>query len=125
MNKTVKILLIIIMLGLFIVSFSYATDINMNLPVNSITSSSNTIANSENTTNTNVLNQTYSNQATSFQNETIQNSVVSDTQSTRVSTSYSTQNETLGFTNILNILLIVVGVVLILLGIAILIRMHS
>ena len=47
------------------------------------------------------------------------------TPSTTVSTSSSIQNESLGLTNILNILLIVVGVVLILLGIAVLIRVHS
>ncbi len=119
MTKIVKVLLIILMFGLFVVSFSYATDINMNLQASSVTSTENNIS-------ANTVSNSYSNQLiTNSQNSVDYSSTITDTESTRVTTASSTQNETLGFTNILNILLIVVGVVLILLGIAILIRMHS
>ena len=124
MNKTIKILLFILMFGLLVVSFSYATDINMDLQPNVVSgNTTSSVASTENNINANVTNQgTTTNTITS---STPQNSVLSDTQSTTVKTVSSTQNESLSLTSILNILLIVVGVVLILLGIAILIRMHS
>lgn len=124
MNKTIKVLLFILMFGLLVVSFSYATDINMDLQPNVVSgNTTSSVTSTENNINANVTNQgTTTNTITS---STPQNSVLSDTQSTTVKTVSSTQNESLSLTSILNILLIVVGVVLILLGIAILIRMHS
>lgn len=114
MTKIVKVLLIILMFGLFVVSFSYATDINMNLQPNN------------NSTG-------YSSQENSIDDEddydnTLNNSVETDNsidQSTTVKSVSSVAEESFGLSQILNILLIVVGIVLILLAIAILIRLNS
>ena len=114
MKKSIKILLVMLASVLFVASCN-ATDINMNLQSNSNSVASNV----ENTTNQN----TTENSVTASSNSS--NSVLESTQSTKVSSVSSVKNDALGLTNILNILLIVVGVVLILLGIAILIRMHS
>lgn len=117
MKKSIKILSILFVTLLFVVSFSYATDINMNLQS----------VNDSQTLNTS-YNNSYSNNASqnTTSGQTSNNStVLSSTSSTTVSTSSSNSDEGLSFTNILNILLIVVGIVLILLGVAILIRMKS
>lgn len=108
MTKLIKISAILFIVLLFITNISLATDINMNLQPDNLVSD-----NLEDIENSNEL----------IDGE--QNSVLSNTPSTTVSTLSSSNDETLTLTNILNILLIVVGVVLILLGIAILIRMHS
>ncbi len=100
MIKIMKKISALLILLLFATTMTYATDINMNLQENDISSNSivsNSITNSSNYTTT-----------VSGQN-----------------TNSSSNNEELGIGNILNILLIVVGVVLILLGIAILIRIHG
>lgn len=107
MTKTIKVLAILFIALLFITNISLATDINMNLqPEDS------NISNELEETTNDVIDEG-------------ENSILTTTPSTTISTLSSNSNETLSLTNILNILLIVVGVVLILLGIAILIRMHS
>lgn len=114
MTKISKILSILLICLLF-TSFVQATDIDMNLQSNP--------RNNDETINTNMLeDEDATNTRTSNANR---NSVLTDTPSTTITSGSSVSDEALGLTNILNILLIVVGVVLILLGIAILIRMHS
>lgn len=105
MLKLQKILSILFIILLFFTTLSFATDINMNLEDESI-----------------LENEESFNDVTS---DTAQNTTTTNIPSTIVSNSNSANDDSLGLTNILNILLIVVGVVLILLGIAILIRMHS
>lgn len=114
MTKMSKILSIFLLCLLFS-SFVFASDIDMNLPSNTGNSnqSANTLEDDNDTTNV---------EAT---NNTNKSNVLTNTPSTTISSGSSISDEALGLTNILNILLIVVGVVLILLGIAILIRMHS
>lgn len=110
-NKILSILLICLLFS----SIVLATDIDMNLQSNN--------GNLNETTNTNVLDE--EDTANTETSPTARNSVLTDTPSTTITSGSSVSDEALGLTNILNILLIVVGVVLILLGIAILIRMHS
>ena len=122
MSKTLKITLVLFIILCSICSFSLATDIDMNI---SADNSDNVISVTNNTalnTTTNTINK----------NNTVKTNSISgqeaDTlsQSTTVSSvNQSSTDDGLGLSNILNILLIVVGVVLILLAIAILIRLHS
>ena len=119
MNKTIKVLSILFVILLFITNISFATDINMNLEPEDVVSN-----------NTNVLNEDLENDNIYEENTDDDYTEDSDyfsnnNQTTSISSLSSVPDETLSLTNILNILLIVVGVVLILLGIAILIRMHS
>ncbi len=110
MKKSIKVFAILSVILLCIVTLSFATDINMNLPSSNTQSQENTFSNE------------FANETTS-ESSNRPNSTLTTTPSTTVSS--TVQEETLSFSNILNIILIVVGVVLILLGIAILIRMHS
>ena len=122
MKKSIKILAILFAIILLTLNISLATDIDMNLEPeqDDITTLSNE------TTQGNLVEET-TNELTN--NEYVDNegqdSTLTTTPSTTISTLSSVPDEALSLTNILNILLIVVGVVLILLGIAILIRMHS
>lgn len=100
MFKIVKTLFFLIIFLLLIANFSFATDINMNLQDN------NSISNTLN------------------QQEDLNSNIINSNSSATITSSSSVSDDSLGLTNVLNILLIVVGVVLILLGIAILIRMH-
>lgn len=109
MKTSMKIMITLCILLLFVVPFSFATDINMNLQDDDI---------EENTLFSNEINDD-----TYLDDE--QNDISPTVPSTTITSSPSVSEENLGFSNILNILLIVVGVVLILLGIAILIRMHA
>lgn len=115
MKRNIKILSILVILLLFVSTISLATDINMNLQPGNSVNANDTSLNSE---NTNVFSNTTQN---TFEDDDFNEA----SQSTSITSSSSVEDESLGITNILNILLIVVGVVLILLGIAILIRMHS
>ena len=116
MKKSIKALAILFVILLFTLNISLATDINMNLEDTQSTTTSNVVDED------NLIEDT-----TDEVNEIVDNgiSTLTTTPSTTISTLSSVPDETLSLTNILNILLIVVGVVLILLGIAILIRMHS
>ncbi len=113
-NKFVYLLSFIVATFLFLSSTVFATDIDMNLQPNN------------NSTG-------YSSQENSIDDEddydnTLNNSVETDNsidQSTTVKSVSSVAEESFGLSQILNILLIVVGIVLILLAIAILIRLNS
>ncbi len=101
MVKFIKIISTTLLFLVLTSTVCFATDINMNLQNNTYSNSeSNTITNSTTNTSTTVPGHT---------------STISSTQ----------ENVNLTASDIINILLIVVGVVLILLGIAILIRIHS
>ena len=121
MMKKLKIVSIFVILILFISSISVlATDINMNLPTTNVTSNVDTTSNT-NTIGTNSLNVT-DNTLDNLEDDDLLDTSYQPT--TTVTSTSSAQNDSLGFSNILNILLIVVGFVLILLGIAIIIRIH-
>ena len=113
-----------IILSVF-VHFSYATDIDPTALTNSF---NNTVNNTDtaNTTNTTNTTNSTSNSSNSVNNSTTNTikPVTTNTSSTPTVTSSSNLPEAdLGFTNILSIILIVVGVLLFFLGIAILIRL--
>ena len=99
MLKTIKILIIAFIISLF--SFSYVQAMNINMDLSNTTENNETVTN---TTQTDYLSQTTLNDDYS------------------VSLSSMPESE-LGFGNILNIILIVIGILQILLGIAILIRL--
>lgn len=106
MKKIVSILGFVFLLLVLINSFVYAADdINMNLTTNNFTSN-------ETGTNTSVPAPTTN---TSTNNST----------SANISSITSLPEASLGLSNILNILLVVVGVLLVLLSIAILIRLKN
>ncbi len=117
MKIMIKVFSIFFLLLFFLMQACFATDINMNLPLEeenqNVPTSQNTFQNT-----------------TSSENEMQENieedvSTPTQTPSTVVGPASSVPDQTLGLTSILNILLIVIGIVLILLAIAILIRMHS
>ena len=114
MTKLNKVLSILFIILLFLSNSVFATDINMNLQSQE-EYSQDTMPDEEYNNNNNLYNT----------NLPTTGSQSSNIPSTVVSNSSTSNSDSLGLTNILNILLIVVGVVLILLGIAILIRMHS
>ena len=110
MLKNFSIILFVVVLLLSISTVVLASDINMNLPVEN--------ANDVATTDTNEI----SGDLTNPTNEIT--SLSDDISGTAVPSNVSSiAQENMSFSNILNILLIAVGVVLILLAIAILIRL--
>ncbi len=116
MKKSIKVFAVVFVALLCMFTLSFATDINMNLPSGNAQGQENMVSN-ELVSGTNDANG-----ANEVSNDR-QSSTLANTPSTTVSS--SAYEAPLSFSNILNIILIVVGVVLILLGIAILIRMHS
>ncbi len=127
-QKVLKILFILFILLSICINYIYATDIDMDLPNNNsnvFDSSENTNqnientitdTNSENTANTleNIADSITDDDASLPSAETLSPSVISTSQESGLST-----------TNIINILLITVGVIIILLAIAIIIRLNS
>lgn len=131
MNKKIfKISFILILAFAFCCSYVYATNIDLNLP--GITSGNNeqmannveTINNEQTANNVeNSIENTSNTVDNVFDNSITTPSTPAETlQPSGVSTSAETE---LGITNIINILLITVGVILILLAIAILIRLRG
>ena len=125
MNKYLKILLVIfVCVFFFFTTNCFAVNIDMNLSSNLVdsntTNTSNDIVSEENTTNDN-------NSVSNTDLNTESNSNTADITSNRFSGTadalQSLPEAELGLTNILNILLIAVGVVLILLSIAIFIKL--
>lgn len=117
MQKKIKILFTMLILLLVFVHFSYATDIDPD----ALTSSFNNTTNSLDSTNT--TNSTNNNTATNSTSNTVKSNTNSTYSTPTVTSSSSLPEADLGFSNILNIILIVVGVLLFFLGIAILIRL--
>ena len=118
MNKTLKIILIcIIILSFYFFANPALAVIDMNLASNLTDNSTNTSNSLDEDTNT-ITNR-------SSLNTTSTNTTSTNTTSATVSTLSSLPESELGLTNILNILLITVGVLLILLGIAIIIKLQK
>lgn len=115
MSKLVKsllILFIIFSISIF-VNFAYAIDLNLTETING--------TNSSYVDENEVENDLSSNFSSSNSSSTIEDT----TSSTRVSTVSNLPESNLGLSNILNILLIAVGIILIFLGIAILIKLNK
>ena len=117
MAKSIKVLSVVLIIFSFVISFYgvYATDINLNLPTTNQESNVTASPDLVNSTETNTYQDTQ---------DIVPPSGDSDASSTITPSSVSgISEEGLGLTNILSILLITVGVILILLAIAIMIRL--
>lgn len=140
LQKVVKIVFILLFLFCFWISVVSATDINLNLPGTTDNTVNNAIDNTtENTIVDNSVNNTTDNNVGNEQsttneltdqansvNENMEDPFADVTTENLQPSGISTQSESgLGITNIINILLITVGVILILLGIAIMIRLKN
>lgn len=137
MSKISKIVIFLLIILLSVCTFSLATDIDMNITEQSNTSNGSNISSYSNNINSNNYNNTVnynvtsndsnsSNRVTDSSNLNRNLSTQTEASQTQVSSISKTDaNDGLGLSNVLNILLIVVGVVLILLSIAILIRLNS
>ncbi len=122
-RKILKISFILILAFTFCISYVYATsDINLNLPgiTNEPVPSNNQTTNNTETSDQNNLDN-IEDPSTNVP-DTPTTTPTENLQPSGISTSSQTE---LGVTNIINILLITVGVILILLGIAILIRLRG
>lgn len=137
MSKISKIFIFLLIIILSVCTFSLATDINMNITQQSNTSNGSNVSSYSNNINSNNYNNIVSynmnsndsnssNRVTDSSNSNRNLSTQTEASQTQVSSISKTDaNDGLGLSNVLNILLIVVGVVLILLSIAILIRLNS
>lgn len=92
MKKSIKIISVLLFLLVIVSSISLATDINMNLFSQTNTQNSNTMANQTG----NVL------------NNSLNSSTSIESSSATVTSTTSSQNDSLGVTNIINIILIAV-----------------
>lgn len=123
MNKCLKTSLVILLfICIFITSKCFAVNIDMSLSSNLVDTDTNSAISNESSTNTNSENPILGTNATD--NVLSENSTSESTSATFSNVNSLPESE-LGLTNILNILLITVGVVLILLAIAILIRLKK
>ena len=120
MSKIVKTLIFLVIILFSITTLAFATDIDMNLenpnenPVDANTTSNAVDANSiDDTSDTNTMEN-----PEEFQQDSISGTAAPSGVS-------SIAQENMSFSNILNILIITVGVILILLAIAILIRLKN
>ncbi len=123
-SKKVKILFVLFIILFALNTVVFATDINMNLP------SDDNLVTYENGTDTNNIDNNVSNEIsntdTSSNSITDASQIQDDVGGTAAPSGVSSiAQENMSFSNILNILLIAVGVILILLAIAILIRLKS
>ena len=128
MKSSIKFFTIFFIFLLLILPVSFATDINMNLPPeneeieNDFSNEENILMNNEEGANSILNGENILTDNESLENEP-ENSILTDTPSTTISS--TSLEESLSFDTILNIIFIVVGIILILLGIAFLIRIHS
>ena len=123
-SKKVKILFVLFIILFALNTVVFATDINMNLP------SDDNLVTYENGTDTSNIDNNVSNEIsntdTSSNSITDASQIQDDVGGTAAPSGVSSiAQENMSFSNILNILLIAVGVILILLAIAILIRLKS
>lgn len=138
MSKISKIVIFLLIILLSVCTFSLATDINMNITEQSNTYNGSNISTYSNNVNLNSNNTVFSNvtsndsnssnRITDTSNSTKNSNTQTELEASQTQVSNISKNDIddgLGLTNILNILLIVVGVVLILLSIAILIRLNG
>lgn len=126
MNKFLKIsVTFLLFIFIFFVENAYAANVDLNLASNLVDTNTNS-----NVSNTNIISNTISNDTSS--NTSANTNAISGTSDSTTESGTATFSNVsslpeseLGLTNILNILLITVGVVLILLSIAILIRLKN
>lgn len=126
-KKFIKIIVVLLLIFSLYINISYATDINLNLPGTSDSNSiqqNNEVENSANESDNTNPSQNIDNsvQNNDFNFQDLSHSNVETLSPADIS---SATESGLGITNIINILLITVGVILILLAIAIIIRLRN
>ena len=130
MSKVFKIFLILILSFIFCLNFVYASNVTMDLPNNNSESVdenvTNNASNNENTTNTDSnssLEDEYLNGAREEDNTALPEDPLEDAYSHEQAVGISTNSSGLSVSSIINILLIAVGIIIIFLAIAIIIRL--
>lgn len=131
MSKVFKILLVLILSFIFCISFVYASDVTMDLPSNDTSlegtnedASTNEITdeNLDNATTDNSLADEYLEGSTD-ENTTLPEDPLANAYSHEQAVGISTNSSGLSVASIINILLIAVGIIIIFLAIAIIIRL--
>lgn len=129
MSKVFKIFLVLTLSFIFCVSFVYASDVTMDLPSNDTEASDEEVIDNEttngeaaNTTN-NSLEDEYLNGAPEEENTALPEDPLADAYSHEQAVGISTNSSGLSASSIINILLIAVGIIIIFLAIAIIIRL--
>ena len=123
MNKKILFFSLIMLFILFFSNFCYATDIVMDLNNLVTGGTNNTLANNTNDANESFVDNTI--YSSSPETETETDEYIEETEPIITTTTNYEDSGDLSITNMINIILIVVGIVLILLGIAIIIRINQ
>lgn len=132
MSKVFKIFLVLMLSFVFCMSFVYASDVTMDLPDSDSTSNSSeenstdsnvTDENSVDETDDNSLADEYLNGAPEEENTALPEDPLADAYSHEQAVGISTNSSGLSVSSIINILLIAVGIIIIFLAIAIIIRL--
>ena len=129
MSKVFKIFLVLTLSFIFCVSFVYASDVTMDLPSNDTEASDEEVTDSETTngetanTTDNSLADEYLEGAPEGDNTTLPEDPLADAYSHEQAVGISTNSSGLSASSIINILLIAVGIIIIFLAIAIIIRL--
>lgn len=124
MSKVFKIFLVLMLSFVFCMSFVYASDVTMDLPDSDSTSnSSEENSTDSNVTDDNSLADEYLNGAPEEENTALPEDPLVDAYSHEQAVGISTNSSGLSASSIINILLIAVGIIIIFLAIAIIIRL--
>lgn len=124
MSKVFKIFLVLMLSFVFCMSFVYASDVTMDLPDSDSTSnSSEENSTDSNVTDDNSLADEYLNGAPEEENTALPEDPLADAYSHEQAVGISTNSSGLSVSSIINILLIAVGIIIIFLAIAIIIRL--
>lgn len=132
MSKVFKIFLVLMLSFVFCMSFVYASDVTMDIPDSDSTSNSSeenstdsnvTDENSVDETDDNSLADEYLNGAPEEENTALPEDPLADAYSHEQAVGISTNSSGLSVSSIINILLIAVGIIIIFLAIAIIIRL--
>lgn len=126
MSKVFKIFLVLILSFIFCLNFVYASNVTMDLPNNNSESADENVTNNENITNTDSnssLEDEYLNGAPEEDNTALPEDPLEDAYSHEQAVGISTNSSGLSVSSIINILLIAVGIIIIFLAIAIIIRL--
>ena len=124
MSKVFKIFLVLMLSFVFCMSFVYASDVTMDLPDSDSTSnSSEENSTDSNVTDDNSLADEYLNGAPEEENTALPEDPLADAYSHEQAVGISTNSSGLSASSIINILLIAVGIIIIFLAIAIIIKL--
>ena len=124
MSKVFKIFLVLMLSFVFCMSFVYASDVTMDLPDSDSTSNSlEENSTDSNVTDDNSLADEYLNGAPEEENTALPEDPLADAYSHEQAVGISTNSSGLSASSIINILLIAVGIIIIFLAIAIIIRL--